>query len=51
MAEISGICGKHLNDLDGGRVNLTQRVAEKLSDVYQLEIKAIFKMYEEGKNE
>lgn len=51
VAEMSGICGKHLNDIEGGRVNLTQKVAEKLSDVYQLEIEAIFNMYEEGKNE
>lgn len=50
VANIVGICGKHLNDIEGGRVNLTQKVAGKLAEVYQLDIEEIFKLYEEGKN-
>lgn len=50
VADAVGICGKHLNDIEGGRVNLTQKVAEKLSAVYQLDVEEIFKMYEEGKH-
>lgn len=51
VAEIVGICGKHLNDIEAGKVNLTPKVAEKLSDIYQLDSKEIFEMYLEGKNE
>lgn len=51
VAEIVGICGKHLNDIEGGRVNLTQKVAEKLSELYQLDIGKVFEMYKEGQND
>lgn len=50
VANMVGICGKHLNDIEGGRVNLTRKVAEKLSKVYQLDIEEIFKLYKEGKD-
>ncbi|SCJ50469.1 helix-turn-helix transcriptional regulator [uncultured Clostridium sp.] len=50
VANMVGICGKHLNDIERGRVNLTQKVAEKLADVYQLDIEEIFKLYKEGQN-
>ena len=46
VANMVGICGKHLNDIERGRVNLTQKVA----DVYQLDIEEIFKLYKEGQN-
>lgn len=49
VADTVGICGKHLNDIEGGRVNLTQKVAKKLSELYKLDIEKIFEMYEEGK--
>lgn len=50
VANMVGICGKHLNDIERGRVNLTHKVAEKLADVYQLDIEEIFKLYKEGQN-
>ncbi|MGG7214021.1 helix-turn-helix domain-containing protein [Clostridium nigeriense] len=50
VADTVGICGKHLNDIEGGRVNLTQKVAEKLAELYQLDVGEIFKMYKEGQN-
>lgn len=50
VANRVGICGKHLNDIEGGRVNLTQKVAGKLAEVYQLDIEKIFKLYKEGEN-
>ncbi|GCD12218.1 MULTISPECIES: helix-turn-helix domain-containing protein [Clostridium] len=46
-----GICGKHLNDVEAGRVNLTDNVATKLSQFYNVSVDTIKKMYEEGKNE
>ncbi|MBS6502898.1 MAG: helix-turn-helix transcriptional regulator [Clostridium sp.] len=49
-SEKIGICGKHLNDIEGGRVNLTDKVAKKFSELYQLDIKNIFEMYKEGRN-
>lgn len=51
VAEMVGICGKHLNDIEAAKVNLTPKVAEKLSNIYQLDSKEIFEMYLEGKNE
>lgn len=51
VAETVGICGKHLNDIEGGRVNLTQKVAEKLSKLYQLDIEIILGMYKEGQSD
>ena len=51
VAEMVGICGKHLNDIEAGKVNLTPKVAEKLSNIYQLDSKEIFEMYLEGRNE
>lgn len=46
-----GICGKHLNDIEAGRVNLTDKVALKLSEVYGVDLSKIKHMYREGKNE
>lgn len=51
IAEKIGICGKHLNDIEGGRVNLTDKIAKKLSNFYGLKINDIKKMYKEGKSE
>ncbi|HDK7218088.1 TPA: helix-turn-helix transcriptional regulator [Clostridium botulinum] len=45
------ISGKHLNDIEGGRVNLTDKIALKLSNFYCISVKKIREMYEEGKNE
>nr|WP_025775187.1 helix-turn-helix transcriptional regulator [Clostridium botulinum] len=45
------ISGKHLNDIEAGRVNLTDKMASKLAIFYKLDIKKIKEMYEEGKNE
>ncbi|QXE20426.1 helix-turn-helix domain-containing protein [Clostridium sp. 001] len=46
-----GISGKHLNDIEAGRVNLTTSVATKFSNFYGIDVTAIKEMYEEGKNE
>jgi DNA-binding XRE family transcriptional regulator len=46
-----GISGKHLNDIEAGRVNLTDNCAEKISQFYGVNIDDIKNMYEEGKNE
>ena len=50
VADKVGICGKHLNDIERGRVNLTQKVAERLAELYQLDIEEIFQMYKEGQS-
>lgn len=44
-----GICGKHLNDVEAGRVNLTKKVALKLSEVYKVNISKVIDMYMEGR--
>lgn len=46
-----GISSKHLNDIEAGRVNLTENCAVKLSDFYDVSINVIKNMYEEGKSE
>lgn len=46
-----GISGKHLNDIEAGRVNLTNKVAAKLSKFYDIDVEKIKKMYKEGKND
>lgn len=51
VAEKIGICGKHLNDIEIGKVNLTDDVAKKLADVYAEDVENIKYMYKEGKNE
>lgn len=43
------ISSKHLNDIEAGRVNLTDRVANKLSIFYDLDVDEIKSMYMEGK--
>lgn len=45
------ISGKHLNDVEAGRVNLTDKVANKLANFYGLDVDIIKRMYKEGKNE
>ena len=45
-----GISGKHLNDIEAGRVNLTDKYAIKLSKFYCVDINNIKKMYKEGKH-
>jgi len=50
VADAAGICGKHLNDIEGGRVNLTQKIAEKLAELYQLDVEEVFEMYKEGRS-
>lgn len=50
IASQIGICGKHLNDIEAGRVNLTEKVANRLALFYGLDISDIRRMYEEGKN-
>lgn len=49
ISESIGITGKHLNDVEAGRVNLTNNVAGKLADVYGLNVDIIKKMYKAGK--
>ncbi|WP_291568631.1 helix-turn-helix transcriptional regulator [Clostridium sp. UBA2485] len=51
VAEKIGICGKHLNDIEVGKVNLTDNIASKLSNLYNVKLEEIRSMYEEGKNE
>lgn len=46
-----GISSKHLNDIEAGRVNLTDNCATKLSEFYDVDISSIKNMYMEGKNE
>lgn len=46
-----GISGKHLNDIEAGRVNLTDKYATRLSEFYGVDINVIKNMYEEGKDE
>lgn len=46
-----GICGKHLNDIEAGKVNLTEEIAKKLADVYTEDVGIIKSMYMEGRNE
>jgi|GEM_PF-1867030 len=46
-----GISSKHLNDIEAGRVNLTENCAVKLSEFYDVSISIIKDMYEEGKCE
>jgi len=46
-----GICGKHLNDIEIGKVNLTDNVAKKFSDFYEIKVEEIKNMYLEGKDE
>ena len=46
-----GISGKHLNDIEAGRVNLTDDIAKRFSDFYNIEVEEIENMYEEGKSE
>ncbi|ABS33223.1 helix-turn-helix transcriptional regulator [Clostridium botulinum] len=45
------ISGKHLNDIEAGRVNLTDKVALRFSHLYSVNIQKIKQMYKEGKNE
>ncbi|MDP4179062.1 MAG: helix-turn-helix transcriptional regulator [Bacillota bacterium] len=49
VAEKVNICGKHLNDIEAARVNLTEKVANKLSIFYNIELDKIKNMYLEGK--
>lgn len=51
VAKKVGICGKHLNDIEASKVSLTDNVAKRLSNLYELDVKEIRNMYEEGKNE
>lgn len=45
-----GISSRHLNDVEAGRVNLTDKVAVKFSVFYGVEVSTIKIMYLEGKN-
>lgn len=47
VASKIGICGKHLNDIESGKVNLTNNVASKLSKFYGVETNYIKTMYME----
>lgn len=51
VAKKINVCGKHLNDIEAGRVTLTDKVAEKISKLYNISIEDVISMYEEGKNE
>lgn len=42
---------KHLNDIEAGRVNLTDNVALRFSNFYGINIEKIREMYKEGKND
>ena len=44
------ISGKHLNDIEAGKVNLTENIAKKLSEVYGIDLDNIKQMYREGEN-
>lgn len=50
VANQIGICGKHLNDIEAGRVNLTDKLAVKLSELYGIGVDEVKSMYEEGKD-
>lgn len=50
VASNLNICGKHLNDIEAGRVNLTENLAGKFSDFYGIDVGKIKEMYEEGKS-
>lgn len=43
-----GISSKHLNDIEAGRVNLTEKVAKKLADFYEADLEDIKIMYKES---
>jgi transcriptional regulator with XRE-family HTH domain len=45
-----GISSKHLNDIEAGRVTLTEKFAVKLSQFYGVDINLILEMYKEGRN-
>ena len=51
VADRVGIDGSHLNAVEGGRVNLSEKLAVKLSQFYDVDINIIKTMYKEGKNE
>jgi transcriptional regulator with XRE-family HTH domain len=46
-----GISSKHLNDIEAGRVNLTEKCAKRLSEFYSIDINTIKSMYLEGKED
>jgi DNA-binding XRE family transcriptional regulator len=48
IAESVGICGKHLNDVEAGKVSLTDKVCKKLSTTYCISMKKVREMYREG---
>ena len=51
VAKACEITGDHLNDIEGGRVNLTNTVAIKLARVYGVDVDTIKGIYKESKNE
>lgn len=51
VAQKVGITGKHLNDIEAGKVNLTDNVAKRLANVYNIDVETIKKIYMEGKRE
>lgn len=51
VATAIGVCRKHLNDIENGRVNLTENRADNLSQFYGINVNTIKEMYEEAKNE
>ncbi|MCX7884249.1 MAG: helix-turn-helix transcriptional regulator [Caloramator sp.] len=50
VAEHINISGKHLNDIEKGKVNLTDKMCKKLSKFYGIGEDEIKLMYLEGKN-
>lgn len=44
------ISGKHLNDIEAGKVNLTESIAKKLSEAYGVDLDDIKQMYREGES-
>jgi len=51
IASKVGICGKHLNDIESGKVNLTENIANRLSEIYGVNSQDIILMYKEGRDE
>lgn len=51
VAEKIGISGRHLNDIEVGKVNLTDNVAIKMAEVYGVSLEIIKYLYQGEKNE
>ncbi|MGL5150925.1 MAG: helix-turn-helix domain-containing protein [Clostridium sp.] len=50
VVDKTGISSKHLNDVEAGKVNLTDNIATRLSKFYKLDKIKIVEMWVESKN-